>query len=199
VREACLKTEVQVNPSALGLQGPAGPGLVVRDGNGALIGPLLGTNGGRTGTPFEGVQVAVTETVLDGRKIAIVGNLEESPGSAEGFVNASSILYYESSDCTGTPLFNLTAPIAPTASAVVRNLSPTTKTGTTLYFPAGTSSTRVINSYSYVPTGSSCNPGDSTIALSVCCKTQSDTGEPFYGVTALDVSNFVPPYLVELQ
>src|SRR5438552_4117827 len=44
VRTACRTTEVQLDPVALGLQGPPGPqgpGLVVKDANGSLVGVVL--------------------------------------------------------------------------------------------------------------------------------------------------------------
>jgi len=40
VRTECKKNEVQLDPVALGLRGPTGPGAVVRDANGAFVGVM---------------------------------------------------------------------------------------------------------------------------------------------------------------
>src|SRR4029077_12287331 len=50
IRTACKPGETQLDPGALGLQGPAGPagpGLIVKDSNGTAVGSLVVEGGSR--------------------------------------------------------------------------------------------------------------------------------------------------------
>src|SRR5438309_1626582 len=46
IRAACRPAETPVDPVALGLQGPPGPALTVKDANAALVGALVGDGTG---------------------------------------------------------------------------------------------------------------------------------------------------------
>lgn len=105
LREACRSTEAPIDPIALGLQGapgpqgpagpqgatgaqgPPGPGLVVKDANGALVGPVLEQSGGG---------LIVTRTI-NGHSLGIEVR-------KTGFMPNFSRLFFESNDCSGQAL-----------------------------------------------------------------------------------------------
>lgn len=143
VRTECKKNEVQLDPAALGLQGPvgaqgqkgdkgdaglqgpAGPGAVVRDANGAFVALLLEEHRViRQGGDFA-VRFAVDET-----------------GPVE---TPSHILEYESTNCSG-PAF---VPVDPTVEQqLVRNGGVR---GTTVYYVSGPPVTVTPRSFSTAP------------------------------------------------
>src|SRR5438874_5836813 len=100
VRDACKRGETQLDPIALGLQGPPGPtgatgatgatgppgpGLVVRDANGQFVGLFLG------GTTLR-------------RRVG--GQLLQLLFDASGFLEFGnrSVVLYQSADCSGPVL-----------------------------------------------------------------------------------------------
>jgi hypothetical protein len=102
IRESCRATEMQLDPVALGLEGPPGPqgakgdpgvpgsdaGVTVRDSTGKIIGAWKPE-------PANAGQAVLT---LSGRAVAL-------PVLPYGFYDQQTVkVYYESSDCTGSPL-----------------------------------------------------------------------------------------------
>jgi hypothetical protein len=128
VREACRSNEMQLDPGALGLQGPKGdpgPSAVVRDVAGAMVGTIA-----EIPNPLAPQPMRVVRTVA-GSAIAL-------PVDTEGFVDDQAgtvaAIGYDSSDCSGTPLigFGRNLPNNPPAllpTAFVR--------GDTAYYQAG--------------------------------------------------------------
>jgi len=92
VRTVCRPREVQLDPVALGLQGPPGPGAVVKDVNGALVGVILDI-----AAPNLWGFVAVTRLVA--------GTWVRLDVSESGFPDETNVTpsrLYESADCSGT-------------------------------------------------------------------------------------------------
>ena len=96
IREACRNSELQLDPLALGLQGPPGPpglpgpaaGVTVRDANGAIIGAWKPE-------PANAGQAMLT---LSGNAVA----LQVLP---YGLYDSQIVkTYHESADCSGPPL-----------------------------------------------------------------------------------------------
>ncbi len=97
VREVCRANETQLDPVALGLQGPPGTtgttgaigagAFVLKDSMGNIVGPIV------AGVSLPAAQVAV---VVDGRQLLIDGV------TTAGFTDTvDATLYYEHTGCTG--------------------------------------------------------------------------------------------------
>jgi hypothetical protein len=115
VREVCKPKEVQLDPAALGLRGP---GAVVKDANGALVGVSTGYGILRN---VEGIWVALL--------------IDSNTGN---FVKGSMSFWHESADCSGTGLMFATPTQLVAGSKIL---------GTTLYY-ASTGTTVTISSHS---------------------------------------------------
>jgi hypothetical protein len=110
--ETCRPTEVPVDwpLSAAAAAAPSGP--QVADATGAIVGPVVGTNG-PVGMPAASV---VLVGVPLGTGLAVV------PMGPRGYAGEDALLY-ESSDCTGTPyLFTPAAGLLNTAVADLQGM-----------------------------------------------------------------------------
>lgn len=125
LRTTCRSNELQVDPVALGLQGPAGPtgpigptgeggpagppgtngGVAARDANGALIGPVASgveANTGGGSSSYQAVVVSSTEVLGVSR---LVWAQVQPAGFAWQFTDpdgTTSALLYASAGCAGT-------------------------------------------------------------------------------------------------
>lgn len=102
IREECRPTETQLDPVALGLQGPSGPqgvpgpGFVLRDANGTVVGVV-------SDRPINTQQYGENSST----ELAIVrsegGRLFTFEAGSDGIRPADTIafLYYEGAGCTG--------------------------------------------------------------------------------------------------
>jgi hypothetical protein len=115
---------------------------------------------------------------------------------ADGFVyfvaNASGVaggdsLFYESTDCSGPPLF-----LANPKNLVRRGVVM----GTTAYAPGDPITTHALGSYEYDPNGGSCNT-DAPLANGRCCSTSAAELEVGPAVVLFDTSTFPTPLRIE--
>ena len=123
VREMCRPRETQLDPVALGLQGPKGdkgdpglqgppgPGAVVRDANGAFVGsveniyPRFDPNNVNYGGDEPSVRVL---REVGNRTLAFLVSVDTRPGLA-GFVQwGNQELLYETGDCSGPAFLSTT-------------------------------------------------------------------------------------------
>lgn len=129
LRDACRASEVQIDPIALGLQGPqgptgpqgdpgedgapgpqgpSGPGAVVKDALGDTVGTVIG------GSPDTSLDVAFE---AGGR--AYFTNVDRSGDWLGGL----GYVYFESTDCTGAPLA-VVSPVTTLLQFVVAPVPP---------------------------------------------------------------------------
>jgi hypothetical protein len=139
LREACKDTEMRLGPSALGLQGPPGPGAaIIRDANGVAVG---------TATSAESVLLFLPslQPVLVGvnQKGFTPDTLEyfAAPG---GDISGQKLdLVFEAAGCTGQPYLPLPATDGLAAFGIVD--------GNLLYIPTATVDMRQISSVRLSP------------------------------------------------
>lgn len=220
IREACRATEQQLDPAALGLQGPPGPAgtpgepgptgpagpaaaVTVRDGAGTIVGTWKST-AARNGHAV---------LTLSGNAVAI-------PVLPYGFYDDQVVkAYHESSDCTGPPLLRdlLIAEDSPAAAhpdflAVYEgfNLSGIAHYPLSLRFSSTLASYEFAGCAVCAPFGCSCAPlttpggctgaGGSFIPPERCCFPYSGPPTEVVGqVGTFDLSTLelVPPFHLE--
>jgi hypothetical protein len=150
-------------------------GIVLKDVNGTLLGPLDLASG--------------IVTLSDG------GTLIGAIPSPSGFFQGTSF-YYESTDCTGT---RLSFP----GFVWVRNVVGVE--GSTLYYSPASAPNLTANSSDYSPeiAGNCAGTGQLFVPPDRCCCTSPSCFTPFSGplgpVSTLDVSAFLPPFHAEPQ
>jgi len=149
-----------------------GGGLVVRDSNGTLVGPVLGATDG------------VPEVVR-----TIAGNPVLVSVTATGFFTGNSVSY-EGSGCTGTPLIAFLVPnyLLPHAAFL----------GGLLYYPTGPVATHAVVSMKQSGVALADCSGTFT-APDICCTTDSPFPTPAAVASTIDVTTFglTPPFHVE--
>ena len=192
LRTTCRDSEEQLNPAALGLQGPPGEdggGIVARDATGVLLGP--------TGE-LRSREVAVTSTVVDGISRPVVVAF-----TAPGFSGERSF-YYESSDCVGEALF-LNANTYP-AIGDLRVTGPASQgephsgPGTLLHYPVGGRFTTTALSIGRDDNASGCaGEGGVFTSPSFCCISANVTASDYHRTATFDLGNFVPPLRVAVR
>ncbi len=172
-RDACKRKERQLDlaglttPGAPGPQGPAGPpgspgqpgtggppgapgGLVVQDSRGYVVGPVLSAGG------FAPVVVVVHAA----------GTLLAIAISPTRFISGPSAqVYWESTDCTGTPLM-LTG-----AGSDAALIKPTVVAGQTAYYPSGVPVVHLRKSIAYpVESANDCAMPGIFLLPGICCQ-----------------------------
>lgn len=189
VRTSCRDNEIQLDTTALGLQGPPGSGILVRDGQGTSVGALY----------LDG-SVVIADAVVDGRPVLV------TTAFSRGGLLATAGLEFESSDCSGPPLFGnrdfsgaLTVPIA-----IFGPAGPSahlTGEGTTGYYPYGDQTMRTIRSAASFNQGCGNVPGQFPIAAypNGCCEAFSSPIGPVssYPTTSRDLSTLVPEFRLD--
>jgi hypothetical protein len=148
-RTACTSKEVQVDPIALGLQGPQGPpgpAVVVVDSRGSLVGLLLGANG------------LVIRQVHNSLFVTSI--------SAEGFMESGGVtVYFESTDCSGEPLIVTGLPESPS-----NLLPPSLLFRGRVYYAGDVPAIRTLNSQLTTPfTSEECGSRGGTMVLPDSC------------------------------
>ena len=218
VQTACEKNEVQLDPATLGLQGPpglkgdkgdpgprgpmglqglqgpAGPGAVVKDTNGTFVGLFLGFF---VGENF--FREAASEVLRS------VGNTTFIfRASSQGF--APSLLYYQSTDCSGPVLLDVSGLTTSNGTSIpVSDFTSAAQIlGTTFYYTTTPGVPIELHSFSIAPFDplSSCNGGKVLIPPSTCCWTSGATNPFTLSVapaTTAELPTFVPPFHVEVQ
>lgn len=173
-------------PGPAGTPGPPGPrgpeglastsGIVVKDSRGYLVGPI----------------VSVTPTIVVRR----VGDILLSLGVlSDGFTSASLApqVYYQSSDCTGTPLLLTGAwnKLPLVRSAVVA--------GDTAYYPGGAPTLRSRQATAYPVASAADCVGGIFLLPGLCCQSQPADTVPLSAAASLDLSTLglLPPFSIE--
>src|SRR5262249_43301848 len=173
MRPACRANEIPLDPAAVGVRGP---GAVVIDATGAIVGPIAEVGGD---PPVEGLRQTGTSAVL-------------VPVNSAGLVQNGIPLYFESADCSG-PAFSQFAP--PSSTELVHRGYVTR---TTVYYHLAAQVT--INEQSYffepVPTPLSCN-GIFIPPAGCCMRSGSTIVRTPLGT--LDLSDLVPPFRVKVE
>ena len=179
VREVCKANETRVDPAALGLQGPPGPAVTVRDGNGKFVGLL-----------FDPVLGRVARRVADQTVLLDVGEA--------GFREFFSQIYfvYGTVDCSGDAFF---PPNPGITDATLTRRALVILTRQAAYFPAGPLATRTIQSYLQFPQDPDyCAQTWGTFILPDGCCRLLDAGDmPVWSVGSLELGQFVPPFHAE--
>jgi hypothetical protein len=189
IREACRKNEIQLDPVALGLKGP---GAVVKDSNGTLVGVVLdqGNQFFSDGLIMANILMKVAEDVIEIRVFST------------GFQQDTIAAFYENADCSGQTFLgvHVVPPLAARALLV----------GSTLHY-GGAPASQVTLFSSGIIEEANTNIGDAGckgryglqrffVPPNICCETIS--GGQVINVSPMrtfDVSIFVPPFHVELQ
>lgn len=184
-------------PGVQGVQGPAGvqgPGLVVKDANGSVVGPCMFSNG-------------VCQVFLEAPSLTtpIVATVDTS-----GFGSAGVVLLYASADCTGTPLARVFSG-TPLVRAPLGNQGTPAGSGFNgiyngrLYYAPTTGSTVTIPSFERRP-GTFCISGGEFPTAEGCCCHTDNCGVSFIGssfvvgpVLSLDLTGFTTPFHLEVQ
>lgn len=217
-RDACKPKERQVDPATLGLQGPPGPGLVVKDANGALVGTVIQeARGGdvqvRTtsvGDPLGVVQLTDTPPTLFLMQVAraVNGTLLRFTVSPAGFVNVGphgSFIVFDGPACTGQAYYDVGHPGSPLL--LPRFLESAWVNGTTLYYrsPGSSSAPVTQRSLLWLPIDSStpCPFGttDFIAPAGRCCTDGSTYAVEGTPLTVVDLATLglIPPFHVEAQ
>lgn len=176
VREACKGNETPLDPAALGLQGPPGPALSVRDSDGRFVGLL-----------FDPVLERVARRVGNETVRLDVG--------VEGFRESSSItLAYGTVDCSGEAFFTPTL-----ALTTLTRLAFISLARQTAYFAVPPAAIRPIRSSLEFPADhDSCTETGGTFMLpDGCCRVNELLEFHVFGVGSLDLGEFVPPFHAE--
>lgn len=183
IRQACKDNEERLDPETLGLQGPAGPpgpsgnGVIVKDANGAQVGPVMSLTDER----------AVVLRRIGSATVQLMVN-------RSGFEEYGVVqLHYESDNCTGVMLLYESSfvPFASTHSGKA-------------YFGFGGAAPRVVASVGqFHHTASTCTgAGKSFIPPDFCCL-HDEVNYPYSAVLApaividLATLGLVPPFRVE--
>jgi hypothetical protein len=183
IRQTCLKGETQLDPGALGLQGPPGPGLVVKDANNALVGAVLGTSLG----------AVLVARQVGGSRLQLLVN-------ENGFLQDPGVprRLYESTDCSDPAWLDQGETGAPGGLSGTLIL-PAFRHGTVAFYPTAATGTMItphsLQIFDPVCAGGVLSPPD------VCCLPipQPDFGTvPVLPFTLLDLSTLglVPPFHV---
>lgn len=210
VRVTCKTNEVQLDPVALGLTGPTGatgatgaqgstgspgPGLVVRDATGVFVGTVVDINpfGFNSSRSFR-----VTRA-FDGQSLSflvfrtrIVGGDNSANGGQP---------FYESSDCTGTPLLSSFEDSPPSLPELVFFDFPTSSVA---YYQTGIVQSRTVRSNLIATSESNCttswgNRATFTAPDRCCVILQPPFDNLVAEVATIDagVLGSIPPFHVE--
>lgn len=217
VREACKKNETQLDPVALGLQGPPGPkgdtgnpgppGPMGLQGDRGLQG-LQGEKGekgdrglqGIAGPPGPGAAVKDANGVFVGvvfdrgapnfalRQVGEIGVYFAV--TEEGIPESSLVqLDHESTDCSGPAFFPTNADLLLFRQGAVR--------GTTLYYASSPAVMPTSRSSSDTPVpDNTC--GEVFIPPNICCSQTGPQTFLHYPAGTIDLSLFIPPFHVEV-
>lgn len=193
IREACRPSEAQLDPAALGLQGPpgplgpagaegptgpAGPAATLRDANGVLVGVVTRTEG------LSSTTVQIVRGLPDGRAAKL---------RYDGGVNVQSTvdatLYFSQPGCGG-PAYYGPPPSDPISNAAVQNgiLYFSVGGGVTVSFQSWKDAWHSLGSCAAV--GGVFSPPDS------CCLPAAGSGG-FYATDTVNLTALVPPFHVE--
>jgi hypothetical protein len=217
LRDTCRALEVQVDPVALGLQGPPGPpdrGAVARDANDAIIGSAGTLLLPDPNEELRGVQVVVATPLLSGQPTPIVVSV-----GTKGFVSkwdAPGQIFFESADCSGPaywveangfyPPFGNDGPVrdAKIIGPVVDGsyyFDPSVTVagdGIVAYVADGLpTSINVLSTADSIP-ASECADWGLVLPNGACCSVTGATmlAQP---AVAVDVAAFVPPFRVDAR
>lgn len=169
LRETCRPNETLLSPAALGLQGPAGPGALVKDSVGATLG-VLAVVGGVDAGPVPG-------NVLRHVGTATVPLTVDGAGQLYG--GSRSILWFPTTDCSGPSAFiDAYTPLRPEA----------VKVGATLFYGNGSPQTVTIRSKRTVPP-----------VFADACTAIPDEAMALAPTATEDLSVFVPPFHFEVR
>ncbi len=217
VREACKKNETQLDPVALGLQGPRGPkgntgdpgpqGPMGLQGDRGLQG-MQGEKGEKGDRGLQGiVGPAGPGAVVKDANGVFVGVVFDrgAPNFAlrqagdigvyfvvteEGIPESSLVhLDHESTDCSGPAFFPTNVDLSLFRQGAVR--------GTTLYYassPVVMPTSRSSSDSPVVGCG-----GGVFIPPNICCQQTAPQTFPHYLAGTIDLSPFIPPFHVEVQ
>lgn len=209
VREECKPTETQLDPVALGLQGPPGPqGDTGEPGPMGLQG-MQGEQGEKGDRGLQGIAgpAGPGAVVKDANGVFVGVALDVgSPNrvlrqagdvgvvifvAEEGFLESSPlILYHESTDCSGPAFFSRNPSLALFREGVVR--------GDTYYYASNPAVTVDIQSSSWSPQEeASC--GEVFIPPNICCRQNVSPALLSYLAETIDLSPFIPPFHVEVH
>ena len=175
VRQACKINETQVDPAALGLQGPPGPALTVRDRNGRFVGLLVDL-------VFERVARRVgDQTVL----------LDVGEAGFREFLN-SLMLSHETLDCSGESFIS---PDPGIDDATLTRHARVFLRLQTAYFPVPPFSTRTIRSrVELLANPDYCTQTGGTVIPDGCCRRNDPFEWQLWSVGSLGLGEFAPPF-----
>ena len=205
VRTQCKGKEVQLDPAALGLQGPAGPlGLQGPKGDKGDVG-LQGPAGPAAvvkdaNEGFVGVLSPNYANGVNGVLIQTEDSLAMVLINPDGtFLDQSFRVVYTSTDCSGPAglLPQASNPPSPGLFSIGFVVD------FTLYYTSSDSLSGSIHSAAIIGEDNlgpqSCNPGQFFVSPHACCYTESGTGAGKSVMRTFDLSGFVLPFHVELQ
>lgn len=178
-REVCKVNETQVDPVALGLQGPPGAALTVRDNNGRFVGLLVDP-------VFERVARRVgNETVL----------LDVAQDGFHEFTGLT--LLYATGDCSGDAFF---PPSPGITDATLTRRGVVVLARQIAYFAVAPVAERTMRSSLELPADHDycVQTGGTFVPPAGCCRVFEPGGDVFvFGAGALDLREFVPPFHVD--
>lgn len=189
VRAVCRANEIELNPTALGLQGPPGSGAIVRDAAGSAIGTLIGTQ-----------LLTIGTVVPHGRSVKTVAMYQTG-----GFQPGGFNLQYATSDCTGDAFafgFERGSPIAMAAifgEPPEPPLNVVAGPGTVAFAPSGMPTTITARS-TLVFSGSCDSPSlpQPDIAPGACCSAYPNPqATEHLPVVRIDLGNFLAPFRID--
>lgn len=185
VRDACKKSEVQLDLVELGLQGPT---AVVKDANGTVIGNY----------------VPPAFNSPDAVLMNINGSLLFTNVRSLGFLGSIDAVY-ESENCTG-PAFLGSTPIGPIGAypSQFSEVQEGVVVGTTFYYlldsAASLMTARSRASISpYIVGPENCSSPQFFIPPHTCCMATAATEGMWGPLKTLVIPEFVPPFRVEMQ
>jgi hypothetical protein len=201
LRTTCKAKEVEVDPIALGLRGPAGPpgpigpagpGMAARDANDSEIGVVQNLDGLN---PI----AAITSVDIAGASRTVWVGLQTDGFRTWTFGDGGAV-YFTSLDCSGEPFLSGVEGMA--IPALIRGpMDPAglvSGAGTTAFFVAGLAPASPVatRSRSFASLPGSC--AVTFIPPGTCCQTESLTALLRPAAT-FDLGRFVPPFRMEAQ
>lgn len=173
VRESCLKNEKLLDPVTVGLRGP---GAVVKDANGALVGVVAQVN-------------SWTYVVRQVGAIGVFFRVKESGWLEEGLT-----IEHASADCSDAGFFSYPNDYLLVKSGLIR--------GTTGFFSSAPATMATLASTSHSPVQQTDCPNSSLrffIPPDICCEKTGPISALRYPAQTIDLSHLVPPFHVEVQ